>query len=232
LIEVLIVLVIVMVLIALALPSLAGAREVTRSTMCATKLSQVSMLLRQYTANNHDLFPRIQDPGYGTVIPSFDPGVTLNKTWVDLMVQQEFINASLDSSGVPSILLCPSARDYDNDPTWAGHMPQFGVNFNLSPPQQSATATSPRSFLSKPFDFNGDQSKKIMMAESKHLTNKRGWFAVGNFNWIATRHNSERGANVVYLDGHVFLETVSSGVPASDPTHPFASANFWRNTAP
>jgi prepilin-type processing-associated H-X9-DG protein len=184
-----------------------------------------------YTHDNRDVFPRVQDISYGTVNPSYDPGVTLERTWVDLLAQRDYISAHLDTHGLPQSLLCPSATGWDNDPTWAGSMPHFGVNVNLSPPRRLDATLGQRSFSGKPFNYTGDQSRKIMMAESRHLTNLRGWFAIGNINWIAGRHGSSAGANTAYLDGHVALRLVETPANQEDPTYAFAGINFWRQSA-
>jgi prepilin-type processing-associated H-X9-DG protein/prepilin-type N-terminal cleavage/methylation domain-containing protein len=232
LIELLVVIMLVMILIAMALPALRGARDGARTISCAAKASQLGMILRSFTSENKDRFPRIRDAAYGFVHPSYDPSLSLEKTWVDLLVARGYIEGDLASSGIPQSLRCPTAFGYDNDPTWAGYMPHYGVNINLSPPVASEATTGQRSFFSRPFDYTGDQSSKIMLADSKHISNLRGWHSMGNVNWVSMRHGPSFGANVVYLDGHVEFQRATTTVALNDPSAPFASINFWRQALP
>jgi prepilin-type N-terminal cleavage/methylation domain-containing protein/prepilin-type processing-associated H-X9-DG protein len=231
-IELLVVIAIIAMLVAIMLPALRGAREITRNTVCSVRLSQAALIVRLYATDNRDWFPRVQDAAYGTVRPSYDPGVELEKTWVDLLVARGYIDGSLEVAGVPAALMCPSAVGYDNDPTWAGQMPHYGMNVNLSPSRRLEPIAGQRSFFSRPFTFAEEPGHKIMMAESNDLSGTRGWFGIGNFRWIATRHNAGRGASVAYLDGHVTMRNVTPSVEVTDPAHPFASINFWRRPTP
>lgn len=232
LVEVLVVIAVIGMLMAICFPAFARVREAARQTVCSVRLSQTAMLLRLYASDYSEQFPRVQDAAYGLVQPSFDPATSLEKTWVDLLTEHRYIDADLGLGGVPQTLMCPSAQGYDNDPTWAGHMPHFGVNVNLSPPRRLDAIAGRRSFFGRPFDFSGDQSQKIMMAESTHLTNPRGWFSVGNINWIGARHGPMRSANVAYLDGHVKLRFATSSTESTGPTAPFAGESFWRQSLP
>lgn len=231
LVELLVVIAVVAMLVGLVLPALAGARNAARSATCAARMTQPSGLLRMYATDHKDQLPRLQDPSYGLAFPSFDPSVPLEKTWVNLLADTGYLEADLETVGLPQTLTCPSAARYENDPTWAGHMPHFGMNFFLSPPLRSEPNLGQRSFFGKPFVYQGDPSHKIMIAESKHLTSERGWFGVGNVAWIATRHGTAPGANVVYLDGHVAFRNVDVAAatsPVADAAVPFAAINFWR----
>jgi len=225
-----VVLAILALLISILLPSLAGVRDAARRTACTARMSQTGTLLRIYTADNQDRFPRLQDASYGAVHPSWDPNVALEKTWVDVLSDRGYLESALNDCGLPPLLLCPSSAGYENDPSWAGHMPQFGVNVNLSPPRRLESNLGQRSFFSKPFDFTGNQAEKIMLAESKDVAGQRGWFSIGNFRWIGVRHDAGRSANVVYLDGHAASQRVSQSLELTDPAHPFTGINFWRTS--
>lgn len=240
LVEILVVIAVVTTLVGLTMPALRGARGLARRTVCSARMLQPATLLRLYAGDHRERFPRTQDASYGVVHPSWDPGVKLEKTWVDLLCEQGYLGVDLETAGVPRTLICPSAEGYDNDASWAGHMPHFGVNFHLSPPRRLESLAGQRSFFGRPFSYGGDQSTKIMMAESKHLANDRGWFSIGNSNWVAMRHGAGRagsgsadtgmGANVVYLDGHVAFRTVSDDQVTQGAAQPFAGINFWRDT--
>jgi prepilin-type N-terminal cleavage/methylation domain-containing protein/prepilin-type processing-associated H-X9-DG protein len=232
LIELLIVVAIVALLVGLALPALAGARNAARGVACAARINQPATVLRVYAADNKDNFPRTQDASYGTVVPSYDPSLILERTWVDLITRTGYLPGDLDALGLPETLRCPSAAHYDNDRTWAGHMPHFGVNTMLSPPKRLEATLGQRSFFGRPFTYTGDPSSKIMMSESRHLTNPRGWFSMGNANWVAGRHAPGRGANTVYLDGHVAFRQHTDNPSPTDHTQAFASINFWRQPSP
>ncbi len=232
LIELLVVIAIIAVLVGLLLPALSSARAGAQRTVCAVRLSQSATTLRQYAADNKEQIPRVQDPSYGHVAPSFDPGTPLEKTWVNLLVERGYIEGALESAGVPAMLMCPSAVGYDNDPSWAGHMPHFGVNTMLSPPKRLEATLGQRSFFGKPFNFSGDASSKIMMAESRQLENARGWFGMGNVNWVGARHEKNAGANTAYLDGRVVFQRASAAEATANQASPFASVNFWRQPTP
>lgn len=232
LVEVLVVVAVISMLAALTVPALHGAHDSARRTVCAGRMTQPSALLRMFTTDHDDVFPRTQDPSYGVAHPSYDPSVSLDKTWVDLLTAKGYLEANLERSGLPESLMCPSAHGYDNDPTWAGQMPHFGVNVSLNPPKRLEATMGQRSFFGRPFLFSGDHASKIMLAESKQLNNLRGWYSVGNSNWVDARHGLGKGANVVYLDGHVAFRKLSETSATAEPTEPFAGINFWRQPIP
>lgn len=232
LIEVLVVLAVISVLVSLMLPALASARDAARRTVCAARAGQVALLLRMFTLDHQGRFPRVQDSSYGTVRPSWDPAVELDKTWVDLLFERGYADGALHATGLPHSFRCPTASGYENDPTWAGQMPHFGVNFNVSPSRRLEPVAGQRSFFSRPFDFAGDQSSKILLAESKDLAGMRGWFSIGNLRWIGIRHDAGRAANVAYLDGHVAMRKAAADLPTTDPENPFAGIYFWREQNP
>jgi len=228
LIELLIVISLAAVLLGLLLPALTSTRELARTTVCAARITQPGMMLRAYASDHRDHFPRIQDASYGFNNPSFNPTQRLEKTWVDLIEATGYLPADLSTAGVPPTLSCPSAHDYENDPTWAGHMPHFGVNMHLSPPKRLEVSTGRRSFFGRPFSFNGNASEKIMMAESRHPTAQRGWFGVGDVHWVAMRHDRGTATNTLYLDGHVALKRDTATLGAESGEGPFAGISFWR----
>jgi len=232
LIELLVVIAIIAMLIGLLLPALSSARASARRTVCSVRLAQSATVLRQYASDNKEQIPRVQDAAYGFVTPSFDPGTALEKTWVNLLVDRGYIDGSLETAGVPAMLMCPEAFGYDNDPTWAGHMPHFGVNTMLSPPKRLEATLGQRSFFGRPFNFSGDASSKIMMAESRQLDNQRGWFGMGNVNWVGARHERNAGANTAFLDGRVVFQRVVESNPQTTVAAPFAAVNFWRQPTP
>ncbi|MFZ4573023.1 MAG: type II secretion system protein [Phycisphaerales bacterium] len=228
LIEVLVVIAIVALLISFTAPALMKSRNAARAVLCSARMTQVYGVLQMYQADNREMFPRLQDPSYGVCTPDFDPGVSLDKTWVNLLCDKGYIDASIEAVGVPAEFRCPDAIGYDNDPSWAGHMPHFGANYFINPPPALTATIGARSFRGRPLSYPGNTASKIMLVDSRHLTNNRGWFGAGAITWIGFRHEGANAANVVNFDGHVQLQRKFPGVPISDPRHPFASVNFAR----
>ena len=234
LIELLVVIAIISILVGIMLPSLNRARETSRTVVCASNLRQTMTTLFMYEQDNKGFFPKTQDPSYGFVNPSFDPSQQLEKTWVNHLAKLQYIHAALESHGLPEMLKCPSGMNLDNDPTWAGHMPHYGMNTMISPPDKSAARLGQRSFFGKRSTYGGLEEKKILAVESRQTTNPRGWFSAGNADWISPRHGNGRGANVGYLAGNVtYREGAVSPTPlASDESNPFAQIYFVRQLQP
>ncbi|MBS0197525.1 MAG: prepilin-type N-terminal cleavage/methylation domain-containing protein [Planctomycetes bacterium] len=231
LIELLIVIAIIAVMVSMMLPTLRGTREAARVVACGASMGQVAAVLNVYENDNRGVFPRLQDHAYGVVHPSFDPSQELDKTWVDLVCGLGYLDADLSGAGLPKTLRCPSAS-FENDPTWAGQMPNYGVNYMISPPVWLEPRVGQRSFFGKPSLFNGPLDRVIFMIESRHLDNPRGWFGAGNSNWVAKHHNSGNGANVVYLTGNVVLRTARRDLAPEDINQPFAWINYVRQPDP
>lgn len=228
LIELLVVVAILALLVGMVLPALSSSRETARSVTCSMRMAQAGAVLQVYQSDNRDIFPRLQDPSYGVATPAFDPGVVLDKTWVDVLSVQGYFQSVIAQVGVPVELRCPSAVNYDNDPSWGGHMPQIGANFFLNPPPSMMSRIGDRSFFGRALAYAGDPSKKIMLVDSRHLTHDRGWFGAGAASWVGFRHANGSAANAVYLDGHVALQRNEKGVPTTSTEHPFNSAHFAR----
>jgi len=234
LIELIVVVGIISLLIGMMLSKLSAARESTRIAKCASNLRQTALSLTTYEHANRGLLPRVEDPAYGSVSPSFDPSVVLNKTWVDVLVAQRFIDGQIETDGIPMLLRCPSSNGLDNDPTWAGHMPHYGMNIFLNPPATLDDSMGQRSFRGMRSKAQISEARIIFAIESAHVDNPRGWFYSGSSNWVGFRHNSDTGGNIAYLDGHVKFAQPAEKAPASndDTTHPLSPQNFRRQMNP
>lgn len=228
LIELLVVIATVGALLAILLPSLKMARSAAMVAACASNMRQLSAIVAMYESDNNNTLPKLQDRSYGVDRPSFDPSQELDKTWVDYFAQRDYLPAALNQTGLPGTLLCPSVPDYDNDPSWAGHMPQYALNFLLHPPDWLSPLVGRRSFYGRPTTMALSTDKKILLVESRHLTNPRGWFGAGNSDWVDTRHAGGLGANVVYLAGNVEFRTVQQHLALEDVAQPFSWINFVR----
>jgi type II secretory pathway pseudopilin PulG len=116
LIEVLVVVVIISLLLGLLVPAVQHARESARSTACKNNLRQLSMALRQYTSDTHQIPPLAAADSAGgwsiALLPYLeDP----------FLVKQFGSNPSLISGKLdpaarrrPLILTCPSASDVES----------------------------------------------------------------------------------------------------------------------
>lgn len=234
LIELLVVIAIISVLIGIMLPSLNRARDASRIVSCASNMRQTITTMFMYEQDNKGRFIRSQDPSYGIVHPSFDPAQSLEKTWVNRLNELGYIDAALETRGLPEMLRCPAGLNLDNDPTWAGHMPHYGVNQMISPPERLVARLGQKQFFGRRASYSGLEEKKILLVESRQTTNPRGWFAVGDSNWVSPRHSNGKGANVGYLAGNVvYREGTVSPVPdAADEKNPFAQIYFVRQLTP
>jgi prepilin-type N-terminal cleavage/methylation domain-containing protein len=227
LIELLVVFAIIAVLVSSLMPTLRGSRQAARNVVCAQRMGQLAIIANIYERDNKDYFPRLSDRLYGFVNPSFDLAQELDKTWVDLFAELKYIDADLAGAGLPKSLCCPDST-FENDPTWAGQMPNYGFNFLLSPPKSLEARVGNRSFFGRPSNFNGNAADVIMIAETRHLDNPRGWYGAGNSSWVVTRHDGGRAANVVYLTGNVVSRKVRTDLPLEDEEQPFSSIHYMR----
>jgi prepilin-type N-terminal cleavage/methylation domain-containing protein len=234
LIELLVVIAIISVLIGIMLPSLNRARDASRIVSCASNMRQTITTMFMYEQDNKGRFMRSQDPSYGFVRPSFDPAQSLEKTWVNRLNELGYIEAALETHGLPEMLRCASGLNLDNDPTWAGHMPHYGMNQMISPPERLVARLGQRQFFGRRASYSGLEEKKILLVESRQTTNPRGWFSAGNSDWISPRHGNGKGANIGYLAGNVaYREAPVSPMPAAaDETNPFAQIHFVRQLTP
>lgn len=228
LIELLVVIAIVALLAGLVLPSLRGARESARVTACASNIRQTALTLFAFEADHKGLMPRVRDPQWGTFVA---PGTTapLEGTWVNGLSQMGYL-PELTETGLPPMLTCPSVMGYDNDPSWIGYMPHYGYNTFIRPAASNEATIGARSFGGRRDVNSPDALEKLLLAESKHLDNPRGWYAVGQYRWVDTmRHPG--GCNIARLSGDVRFVAVprtASGPAADDASHPLAQMYFVR----
>ena len=228
LIELLVTVSIIALLVGITLPALMSAHDSARLASCASSLRQMALVMKVYENDSRGFLPRTQDPSYGQAFASTNPGTPLTKTWIDHLTKLGFIEGRLSEQGLPETLRCPEGRDLDNDPTWAGHMPHFGMNYFLSPPAANEASLGRKSFGGRPDRAVGSPSTKIFLVETRHLSNPRGWFSAGNQNWTALRHSGGKVVNIMYLDGSCRAAKPSKPAPTSpsDVTHPLASIYF------
>jgi prepilin-type N-terminal cleavage/methylation domain-containing protein len=228
LIELLVVIAIIATLVGILLPSLAASREAARVAACSSHMRQTTTLLFAFEADHRGVMPRVRSPEYGRyVIPG---GVVSDATWVDGLAAKGYLPDTLQSDGVPAQLTCPSVRGFDNDPTWAGYMPHYGYNSFINPAPSATPAQLAQSFNGRRDTNVPGAIDKLLLAESRHLDQARGWFAVGEFRWIDARRHFNSGTNIVRLSGDVqFARVDSLADPApTDDKHPFARVNFVR----
>lgn len=228
LVELLVAIAVIALLMGLLLPTLGGAREAARLTVCASNVRQSTLSLFAFEADHKGIMPRARGPEFGSVLP---PGASapLDGTWVDGLSASGYFAGPLQTLGLPPELQCPATRGFDNDPAWAGYMPHYGYNTYINPPASVEASLGVRSFGGRR-DASAPRSfQKLLLAESRQLDQSRGWYVVGQYRWVDGKRHAG-GCNVAFLAGDVrFTSVPSEGAPdPTDTTHPFAQVNFVR----
>lgn len=199
LIELLVVIAIIAILVSILLPALNSARGKARDISCTGNLRQIGQAFQLYNAD----FKRI-------------PPVALSTenyiTWQDRIAvygiskgKNKLKDASLKSDGtLENLFLCPARQGTE---VWRN----YGLNLFLAADAAKETDWHPTMDL--------DQSLDILRIRrpSEHLLigdNDWNWADQNKSPWssppagifylrVAKRHNSGRGINTLYVDGHV-----------------------------
>ncbi len=190
LIELLVVVAIIAVLVAVLLPALNQARQAAKTTVCASKLRQLGVGIQIYTDMDNGVYPQ-----FYMTLP--DPPVT---SWENCFAQAMMLG---NEKSAREYLHCPSdPATYDPaDPNQWGYWTSYGGNQHLGylPPYQTHRHVDS---ISEPI--------RVMLLVDSDLY--EGWnciniwaepFHPGSlYQWLAWRHPSRKGFNVLFCDGH------------------------------
>jgi prepilin-type processing-associated H-X9-DG protein/prepilin-type N-terminal cleavage/methylation domain-containing protein len=183
LVELLVVIGIIAVLVGILLPALNKARSSAQTVQCASNLRQWGMGLQMYVDQNKGLLPFKGDKGYDNGSDIFgpaggcgginDPSLWFNalpplmgqKSYYQLMLDQQNLGKSLPSYGDNSLFICPASMSAgDNSLTLAaGDLPSLdGKSWLYWMQDGNASATTP---LTQQLKQAGGSSSKKFEAE-------------------------------------------------------------------
>jgi prepilin-type N-terminal cleavage/methylation domain-containing protein/prepilin-type processing-associated H-X9-DG protein len=183
LIELLVVIAIIAILAALLLPSLARAKQAAKTTVCRSNLRQWGLATQLFVVDNDDFLPQDGTPNPGNSSTNVGWYIDLPKQ-MDLPRYHDMLwrtNASIQPGNV--VWICPANTRRSN----GNNLFHYCLNENVNGLGGGNQVTL--SSISKPV-------ATVWLFDSKNLP------AVGTPNYIHTNLHS-RGANIVFLDGHV-----------------------------
>jgi len=181
LIELLIVIAIIAILAAMLLPALKNARDMGNSTLCKSNMKQLGYAFMMYAGDNNDELPVTRDSGLATWTWRIFPGGI--NIW-------EVAN--------PSLFLCPADR--------TGGVATYGINTHAWVFMADATRYMG---AKKMFSFQKPEKSYLLLesptALRTYIANGNGAHQDENKQWTSGGPyiHSYRGANYLYLDGHV-----------------------------
>ena len=203
LVELLVVIAILAILVALLMPSINRARDSAQSTKCVNNLRQLGVMTELYCADSGNVFPPSTTWSSGgtswieSLVAALDYGGDLTKA-----------RAAIASGKVPArcpVRLLSDAQyqaAYGNHDYWIS----YGINYRGVPQGIGGQAPYPpisRLLVKTP-------SKCIYVTDGQAET---GWGLLTNPGWDivrpAARHNNNKCANVLWVDGHVTSELQS-----------------------
>jgi len=183
LIELLVVVAIIAVLVALLLPAITQARELAQTTVCGTRLKQLGMGIQLYTQENHGIYP----PFYVTseTLPSWQ---SCTAKMLGLQNEAQFREA----------FHCP--KHQVDSSTWV-YWCSYGGNCHLG-------VSGPNG--RRNIDDVPEPHRIMLLVDT---TIREGWNCINIwaepihptslYKWLAWRHPTDRGFNVLFCDQHV-----------------------------
>lgn len=216
LIELLIVISVIAILTSLLLPALQKSKQVARTIKCTGNLKQIGFAMCYYLDDNNETF----HPTY--------------LSYADYWPAMYFTYLGLDKATTPQqkysasgVYACPTQKTWDYD------APYISYGYNAFLFGDSNYATVPN----KPPYPNPQAGVKLSMIKtpSAQLTHVDTWkdnntstgYSRLNAARMCMRHN--RGANVLYADGHVITESYRFLLYSSVYTYPI---NFYCENTP
>ncbi len=207
LIELLVVIAIIALLIALLIPSLDGAREQARSTICQSNLRSMGIALNIFVQESDDLFP------YGETRSS--KGGPFDASWGTVLVDKNLITMAKNVDPLVSmtnhIFYCPTATGD------VGSEGQFGF---MTGKKYTSTMTSDTWYLDNWYGVNANTGDR---------GSSQGWPMLGvgpTGGWMSTgRYTSTRVSRVtkperliMFYDGY-WLHNIANSDNRTSPRH-------------
>ena len=230
LVELLVVIGIIVGLVAILLPVLSRARERADATKCASNIRQIVLAMSMYEAD-HRSYPLVSGRCYGA---NAWGGMQLDKTWVDALLEMQYLRGPDLKRFKLDVLGCPSVDDgarmlQQLDPALLGYSPDYGYNWyvNLPPADMSDPYYQAVSFHGQRGRMARGGGRKVLITETwyyggfwdpsngieKIWSEGHGWYTTSGGGWYnATkkpdydqRHMRGRAVNVAYMAGDVEL---------------------------
>jgi len=214
LIELLVVVAIIAILAALLLPSLSKARDTARRIQCAGKEKQMALAYSSYAGDNRDYFPPVQDcSSYGGhSIPNGFWFIFLGP-YVGYGDWSPYVASFAIKT--PNFFWCPSVdlRTPGMTTTYSGKIAGYGMTYFL-PPSTSSTAWQAKTISYCKLSLITNPSSKVLLADGRGVATLGGYWEFTQAD-PTTCHSLDyerhaKGANILYVDGHVNWLPMSS----------------------
>lgn len=229
LIEMLVVVAVLGILAALLFPAIGSARGRAQTSGCASNLRQIGVAANAYAMDNGGRLPPYSiDPDYAKTVLNGN----VAQYWSDKMFLGNYLGNQrsyglLDTNRPTGALICPADTQQraPHRPTQPELYPSYAYNAMIHPPYPKAAWGTTVTLATLPTGLGrfSRPAKTMFLVDGAWLTFHPGYgnnppcygvtepfnsnqFSPGDptsiNNWVR-RHGGQRGANMLFLDGHV-----------------------------